>query len=266
MAQAMFTPYSADIIQSSREQGLLKRPEMKRMTELDQAIADALSRTDLTPTQRQQLFEDNLQKFRNVRKEIILNGTTLQPDESELENILRKLMEALKVNNEQQPIITAAAEPIPKKRKLTISKTDPIISTPVRPKPALEPTPVQYKMDAISKLKTEYMEKILNSSAQFIRDPDTNVIYHRNKIIPTELMDNAVNLLFSPTKVEQVPQDVSKLGTKIAAVLKKSMKSPEFQQLTATYPFFGQFQRTTRSRTGQGYSIDFQEWDKYLTN
>jgi hypothetical protein len=281
MAQAVF-PYSNDILQASREHGLLKRPEMKRMTELDQAIADSLSRTDLTPSQRQQLFEDNLQKFRSVRKEIILNGTTLQPDESELENILRKLVETLNHNTNPPSIIQTATPqtvttdlvpiiPQKKRRRSTIDKSDPITSTPVRESTIQQETPstlfkTPSENPSWSTLKTEYLDKILNSGVDFTRDPETNIIYNRNKIVPSEQMIKAINLVFSPTKIEKVPSDVSKLGTKIAGVLKKNMKSPEFKQLTTTYPFFGQFQRTTRSKTGQGYSVDFNEWNKYLSN
>lgn len=80
MAQAvMMNQQPSDIADSYRQQALLSRPEMKKLTKLDQEMAATLGRTDLTTNQKMKHFQDVLNRFRNVRNDILQNGSVLAP-------------------------------------------------------------------------------------------------------------------------------------------------------------------------------------------
>ena len=76
MAQAFLMPTN-DMLEQQHQTALLTRPEAKRMTQLEQEMANILSRTDLTERQKMELFSLTLQNFRRVQGEIINNGLML---------------------------------------------------------------------------------------------------------------------------------------------------------------------------------------------
>ena len=78
MAQAVMIP-PPEIAEAYHQQALLTRPEVKRMTQLDQEIANILSRTDIMDHEKMELYGAALQKFRNVRNEVAAGGPFLQP-------------------------------------------------------------------------------------------------------------------------------------------------------------------------------------------
>lgn len=76
MAQAFIMPTN-DMLEQQHQAALLARPEAKRMTQLEQEMANILSRTDLTERQKMELFGLTLQNFRRVQGEIINKGLML---------------------------------------------------------------------------------------------------------------------------------------------------------------------------------------------
>jgi hypothetical protein len=75
MAQAVFppTPNLGSVIEGEI---LLQRPEMKKMLNMDKAMADILSRTDLQPSERLREYMNIFSRFRSLRDDILINGTT----------------------------------------------------------------------------------------------------------------------------------------------------------------------------------------------
>jgi hypothetical protein len=88
MAQPVF-PQMANLL---HEQDLLKRPEVKRMTQLDKAMADTLSRSDLTASQKIRQYDALIQPFRAVRENIEKNGTQITSS-NKSEELIKQLMD-----------------------------------------------------------------------------------------------------------------------------------------------------------------------------
>jgi hypothetical protein len=78
MAQAIFPP---DLISNVTEgEILLQRPEMKKMMNMDKAMADILSRRDLQPSERLREYIKIFARFRSLRDDVLINGTTQVAD------------------------------------------------------------------------------------------------------------------------------------------------------------------------------------------
>jgi hypothetical protein len=103
MAQAIHMGQSADIVQAYRQQALLTRPEVKKLTDLDQDMADILARTDLTPNQKMKLYHTTLQRFTRVRNNLLEQGTMLPPPPPPPPAPLLEEIHVDDVENEQAP-------------------------------------------------------------------------------------------------------------------------------------------------------------------
>ena len=73
MAQAIFPPVSP-LNALLRQQALLQRTEVRKMKEADRAIADILSRTDLSFQERADEYAKLINKFQMFRDDILTNG------------------------------------------------------------------------------------------------------------------------------------------------------------------------------------------------
>lgn len=109
MAQAVMIP-STDMLDSYHQTSLLTRPEAKRLTQLEQEMANVLSRTDISDRQKMDLFGLTLENFKRVRGEIVNNGLMLtatnapQPPlkESETDELFDKIQDLInRLNNPQ---------------------------------------------------------------------------------------------------------------------------------------------------------------------
>lgn len=83
MAQAVFPPEAVEAV--ARGEILLQRPEMKKMLDMDKAMADMLSRTDLQPAERFKEYMKIFQRFRTLRDDVLVNGSSKEV-ESNLTN------------------------------------------------------------------------------------------------------------------------------------------------------------------------------------
>lgn len=82
MAQAvLLTP--KEVTNYYKQQELLANPEIKKLAQLDQEISNILSRTDITPHQKIQLYEGVLLRF-NTLKQQIVNPTPVSPTSTPL--------------------------------------------------------------------------------------------------------------------------------------------------------------------------------------
>jgi hypothetical protein len=61
------------------QQALLQRPEMKKMLALDKAMTEVLSKKDLPPEERIREYEKIFYHFRDLKNNILVNGTSLKP-------------------------------------------------------------------------------------------------------------------------------------------------------------------------------------------
>jgi len=97
MAQAIYPPNSA-MEKIARQQLLLQRPEVTKLMDLDRAMANILSRTDITADERRREYEKALLQFQSVRDNIVINGTMLHAPkdytDEEQENIPVKVKNA----------------------------------------------------------------------------------------------------------------------------------------------------------------------------
>jgi hypothetical protein len=75
MAQAVFPPAVDD---AARGEILLQRPEMKKMLDMDKAMADVLSRTDIEGPERIKEYMRILNRFQTLRDDVLINGSDQQ--------------------------------------------------------------------------------------------------------------------------------------------------------------------------------------------
>jgi hypothetical protein len=141
MAQAIMLP-STDMLDTYHHNSLLTRPEARRLTQLEQEMANVLARTDISDKQKMELFSLTLENFRRVRGEIVDKGlmmtstTAQQPPLKESEDLFGKIQDLIKqLNNPQQqkPPTTAAA-----------AAATPAPPPPPTPRSAIQPTPKNY--------------------------------------------------------------------------------------------------------------------------
>jgi hypothetical protein len=132
MAQATITQ-TKDMLNSFHTNALLTRPEGRRLTQLENEMANILARTDLSDRQKMEQFSHTLQNFQKVRGVIIDNGlmltstnsTVIPPEEqaNQAEGIFSRIQdiiqEALKSEKpeEQQSIVSTPKTPISLKIK-----------------------------------------------------------------------------------------------------------------------------------------------------
>jgi len=89
MAQPIFPVEMQNLL---REQELLKRPETKRMTQLDKDMADILSRTDLSPYEKITKWDALIRPFRIARENVIRNGIQLSTEAPTTNDVLHELI------------------------------------------------------------------------------------------------------------------------------------------------------------------------------
>jgi hypothetical protein len=99
MAQAIFPTSKLENI--LREQELLKRPEVKRMTQIDRAMADILSRSDLTARQKIRQYDALIQPFRAVRENIEKNGTQITSASNKTDELVKELLNFITINSKK---------------------------------------------------------------------------------------------------------------------------------------------------------------------
>jgi len=61
------------------QQRLLTRPEVHRMSKLDELISETLSRTDITDNEKYELYNAALADFRKVQNIVLKHGPTMNP-------------------------------------------------------------------------------------------------------------------------------------------------------------------------------------------
>jgi hypothetical protein len=98
MAQAVFPPDPIECLIES--QMLLQRPEVKKMAEMDKAMADLLSRTDLTADARLREYMNLFARFKNLREDVIINGPVLDPNMISMSSVLGNKNNAILVADE----------------------------------------------------------------------------------------------------------------------------------------------------------------------
>jgi len=161
MAQAIMLP-SSDMLDTYHHNSLLTRPEARRLTQLEQEMANVLARTDISDKQKMDLFALTLENFRRVRGEIINNGLMLtstnapQPPlkESEAEELFGKIQDLIqKLNNPQQSKTSAnssTATPAPAPAPAPTPQPNPsITATPKKYTPFLTKDGVNLKKELI---------------------------------------------------------------------------------------------------------------------
>jgi len=131
----------SDMVESYHQNALLTRPEGKRLTQLEQEMANILARTDISERQKMELFGLTLQNFRRVRGEIINKGLMLtstsapQPEITSSDDIFKEIQETIQKaigNNTSQPNTTQQSTPSSQQQIVApqkVIKTSPKLST-----------------------------------------------------------------------------------------------------------------------------------------
>ena len=240
------------------------------MTELEQSMADILSRMDITLSQKVKLFEDSLHRFRNVREEILRNGSTLQS--SEVDSPIKQFMHFLESKlNELNPtaaaavvapnILNAAAaatgDDISIQPAAAAAFIDDIVATPkIRKRKKSKVTEKK-----ITPVKDEYVE-FINFAAE--KNPemsyDSAGYSVKNKLVANELLNQAMDHIINGTPANQT---IHKLSQRLLAGVKNS--PTRFKDFKKQFPALEAYNKNTRSSTqhGQGYGVDFNKWNKY---
>lgn len=104
MAQAVFPPDPVENI--VEQQILLQRPEVKKMADMDKAMADLLSRTDLNDAARLREYMNIFAKFRSLRDDVIVNGTVLDPKMFSISSILGDKDTTARIADEVNTLVT----------------------------------------------------------------------------------------------------------------------------------------------------------------
>lgn len=122
MAQAFMIP-STDMLNAFHQNALISRPEGKRLTQLEQEMANILSRTDLTDRQKMEQFGYTIQKFQKIRGDIIEKGGFMITPESApadpadgisqkvFEKIQGIIQQAIQADSTHAPAATSAPGP-----------------------------------------------------------------------------------------------------------------------------------------------------------
>ena len=147
MAQAFMIP-STDMLDAFYQNALLTKPEGKRLTLLEQEMANILSRTDLTDRQKMDQFGYTLQKFQKLRGDIIEKGglmdvsATAEKTSKETEGQISKDVFAKIQEIIQQAIRGSAAAPA--------AASAPATHSPAAAAPSPQSTPVSKRTRQIN--------------------------------------------------------------------------------------------------------------------
>lgn len=131
---------STDMLNAFHQNALISRPEGKRLTQLEQEMANILSRTDLSDRQKMEQFGYTIQKFQKIRGDIVEKGGFMMTPEKNLpdpaEGISQKVFE--KIQGIIQQAIQADSAPaainIPGPSASSQSHTTPTPSATARTK------------------------------------------------------------------------------------------------------------------------------------
>lgn len=111
-----------EMTEAYRQQILLTRPEVRKMSKLDQAMADILAETNIDSFKKMEKYYAVLREFMNVRDDVARYGTAIQPPPT----IQTSTVSEAETGDETAPQVTALVEVIKqlilnpaKKRKLT---------------------------------------------------------------------------------------------------------------------------------------------------
>jgi len=228
MAQAMMMPSTA-MMEAYQQNSLLTRPEGRRLTQLEQEMANVLARTDISEREKMELFDAVLQTFMKVRTDIINNGlmmtnTTgpqLQPEPNLSEQFLSKLQGILQDSDSSNQQASADIKPKAEKKKIKASKK--VIGSKVhkaRAAPSRIPKKTSGTQAAIKHLpstpvgssKTDSLKTQILSKKNVASDSAGNITIGR-KTIPKKDFNQAISYMTSDTPFAQVPTDVQDAAT-----------------------------------------------------
>jgi hypothetical protein len=306
MAQAVMmsnNQLSTDVADSYRQQALLSRPELKKLTKLDLEMAAALSRTDLTTNQKMLHFQEVLNRFRNVRNDILQNGSTLPPpppppptpepvnppadDAAAVDagpnfmELLQQLMDAKGAvkqakkskKNKKQQGATAA-----KKRKTAgataagyydTDVSDDGFATPVGASPQVPATP-----KGLSKAPAVKLHNMLARQAGIRFDEDEKTVQFKDQVIDDVEWSKAVNYMTQKSQpgIGATPQHVKKLAADILDYVMENT-GEDMQDFSKQHVVIRQHvlglkrkKRTPKrmKQTGMGGFVDNASWDANL--
>jgi hypothetical protein len=298
MARAMFPGISDEIAQSIHQQSLLTRTEAKKMTKLDQEMADILARTDLSPYQKITLFQTTLNKFRTVRDDIVENGTMLLNNSTAMQNfndsqnLSSALKEALSDILQDRNESDSARQKATRKRKASDDSAtetprkmphklerpvdvlidekveDPIVATPVFSK-----NPSNGKEKKMKQMKrSSNLNNDLLSHKDFATETAKGVIkYKSSSSIPNHLWNETINALTSSNAKLDKPlsSPVKKLAADIVDhMVTENINLADYTEYPLIKSLLQAHQRRTRNKNHRrtylqsgGYMVDFKKWE-----
>ena len=226
---------STAMMDSYHQTSLLTRPEGKRLTKLEQEMANILGRTDISEAQKLELFGITLENFKRVRGEIINNGLMLTPvnaPQSEItsEEIFKKLQDVI------QQAISGGGPPSASK-SVTIKPAPPSIpqAPPLAPGPA-----VQKKVFSAQAGK---LHNQLLRSANIKMDPSTSKFILGGKKYSEDIFKEALSKITSNDDYNNTDPQIHSLTQNIYKALLKS--SQDLAPLAKKHGYFQQLMNNT---------------------
>jgi hypothetical protein len=227
-----------DVSKEPRVEKLLARPEVHRLTKIDEEMRQVANDNSLPMDKRVRLFEEKLAEFKKVRNYLLTEGVQMMPEEEKsledkVKDVVASMLEGLRdVDQPSEELV------IDDEFKTPTAET-PTTKTAMTPVTSRRTQP-QNKVHDMIKADLQTQGVLFDSRGNRVKA----LVRGGTKTYQWKTLEEAINYLISPNRLETGPHKNWKL---LLPLIYDSLRNlPEFETMLRTYPNLASYDKMSK--------------------